>query len=200
MRLALKVVDMLAKNTERGFTINEVAKGTAEHYSFVHRVVNQLASDGVIIKTKVGNSYLCSLNVKNENTLVLIALNEIEKTKGFYKANKNPKLILDDFTKTVGSQFKNVLSIVLFGSYAKGTATKASDMDILLIRGKGNIKIEKVTREIYAKYGKEISPVVISQQDFREQRNVAIIREIIENHYVLYGAENFVNLVFENAS
>jgi len=129
---------------------------------------------------------------------VLMALNEIEKTKDFYEDNKNLKIILDDFTRAVELQFKNVLSIVLFGSYAKGTATKASDIDILLIKGKGNIKIEKLTREIYAKYGKEISPIVISQQDFRKQRSEAIVHEIIKNHYVLYGAENFISMVFRN--
>ena len=195
MKIELKIVDFLARNIDEKFTINKIAKSVKEYYSFVHRTINKLAIDGVVMKTKAGKAYLCSLNLENEKTLMLIQLSEIERRKEFYEKNKGLKLILEDFVKSV-EQFKNIISIALFGSYAKGTATGESDIDILLI-SKEKIEIEKITREIYAKYGKEISPVIITQSDFEKQKNKAIIKEIIKNHYILYGIENFVNLVFK---
>jgi predicted nucleotidyltransferase len=195
MKLELKIIDLLAKNVERKFTINEIAKNLGEFYSFVHRIVNRLTKDGVIIKNKVGKSYICSLNLENEKTLTLLQLAEIEKVKQFYVVNKGLKLILEDFVELIKSELKNRAVVVLFGSYAKGTATKESDIDILLISG-GKIDVEKITREIYAKYGKEITPIVMTPNDFKKQMGKALIKEIIKDHYILYGVENFINLVF----
>jgi len=194
MKLELKIVDLLAKDLEKKFTINEIAKNLGEFYSFVHRTVNKLTKDGVLIKNIVGKSHLCSLNLKNEKTLALIQLSEIEKRDEFYNANKELKLILEDFVKSAESQF-NISTIVLFGSYAKGVATKESDIDVLLI-SKGKTEIEKITKEIYAKYGKEIAPIIMAQNDFKKQRGKAVIKEIASNHCILWGVENFVNLVF----
>lgn len=196
MKLELKIVDLLAKDVEKRFTINEIAKNLEEFYSFVHRTVNKLSKDGVVVKTKVGKSYLCSLNLENEKTATLIQLSEIEKRESLYTVNKELKLILEDFIKTLESQHKNIVTIILFGSYAKGIATKESDIDILLISNE-KIEIEKVTKAIYAKYGKEIIPIVMTQNDFKKQKSKPVITEMIKNHYVLYGVENFVNLVFK---
>ena len=193
MKLELKIVNLLARNTEKRFTINEIAKTITEHYSFVHRIVNRLAKDKVIVKDKVGRAYACSLNTENEKTIALTLLSEIEKTSEFYSSNKELKIILEDFVKSIISQ-TNIISIALFGSHAKGTAKKESDIDILLISKKKAGAIDKIAKEIYAKYGKEINAITITPYDFKKQRNKAILKEIINKHYALYGAEEFVKL------
>ena len=195
MKLELKIVDLLARNTERKFTINEIATSLKEYYSFVHRSVNKLINDSVVTKEKAGKSYLCSINLGTEKTIALVNLSEIEKKNEFYNSNKELKIILEDFVKSIESAV-NAISIVLFGSYAKGTVTKESDIDILLI-SKTKAGIDKTTKEIYAKYGKEINPVIMTSEDFKRQKDRAIIKEVIKNHYVLYGVEKFVNLVFK---
>ena len=189
MKLELRIVELLAKNMEKRFTMNEIAKALKEYYSFVHRIINRLAEDGVIIKNKAGKSYLCSFNIGNEKSLALMQLAEIEKKE---ELNKELRLILEDFAKSA----EYAVSIILFGSYAKGMATKESDIDVLLI-SKGKEGIDKIAKEIYAKYGKEINVVVMTPDEFKKQREKAIIKEIISSHYVIYGAENFVNLVFK---
>gem|GEM_PF-983753 len=195
MKLELKIVDLLARNAERKFTINEIAKSLKEYYSFVHRTVNKLIKDSVVAKEKAGKSHLCSINLGAEKTIALINLSEIEKKSDFYNSNKEIKIILEDCVKSVESTV-NAISVVLFGSYAKGTATKESDIDILLI-GKTKTGIDKTTKEVYAKYGKEINAVVMTSEDFKRQKDKALIKEIIKDHYVLYGVEKFVNLVFK---
>ena len=195
MKLELKIVDLLARNTERKFTINEIATSLKEYYSFVHRSVNKLINDSVVTKEKAGKSYLCSINLGNEKTIALVNLSEIEKKNEFYNSNKELKIILEDFVKSIESAV-NSISIVLFGSYAKGTATKESDIDILLI-SKTKTGIDKTTKDVYAKYGKEINAVVMASKDFKRQKDRALIKEVIKDHYVLYGVEKFVNLVFK---
>lgn len=194
MKIELTIVDFLARNIDKKFTINELSKAIKEYYSFVHRTVSKLVKDGVISKAKAGKAYLCTLNLENEKTLALIQLSEIEKRNEFYEQNKELKLVLEDFVKSVETQ-SNILSIVLFGSYSKGNATKESDIDVLIL-SKNNINIEKTTKEIYAKYGKEINPILMTTSDFKKQKDKAIIKEIINSHHVLHGVENFVGLVF----
>ena len=195
MKLELKIICLLARNTERKFTINEVAKSLNEYYSFVHRTVNKLIKDSVIAKEKAGKSHLCSINLSSEKTVALIQLSEIENKNDFYNSNKELKVILEDFVKSAESTAKPI-SIVLFGSYAKSTATEESDIDILLI-SKAKAAIDKMTKEAYAKYGKEINALLMTPGDFKKQKDKAIIKEIIKNHCVLYGVENFVNLMFK---
>jgi predicted nucleotidyltransferase len=195
MKLELKIVDLLARNTERKLTINEIAKSLEEYYSFVHRTVDKLTKDDVVIKERAGKSYLCSINLEAEKTVALIQLSEIEKKNEFYSSNKELRLLLEDFAKSAKSAIIPI-SIVLFGSSAKGTATKESDIDILLIT-RSKVGIDKITKEIYAKFGKEVSVIAITPEDFKRQRDNALIKEIVKDHYVLYGAEKFVNLVFK---
>ncbi len=194
MRLELKIVDLLARNLEKKFTINEVARVLKEHYSLVHRIVNRLLEKGIIAKEKIGKSYICSLNLDNENTPILIQLSEADKRDNFLNSDKELKLILEDFAKSVESQV-NMVSMVLFGSYAKHNATKESDIDILLI-SREKAGIDKVTRGMYAKYGKEINTIVMSPNDFRKQKHKDLIKEIINNHYIIYGIEKFVDMVY----
>ncbi len=191
MDLRLKIVDLLSKNMEKIFTINEIAKSLGEYYSFVHRTVGKLTKEGIVIQTKAGKSHLCSLNLENEKTMALIQLSEIESRDEFYRKNKELKLIFDDFVK--GADNEKTIAIILFGSYAKGTANKESDIDILIVAAR-KFNIDKIAKEIHAKYGKEISTVLITPEEFRKQKDKAIIKEIIKDHFVLYGAESFVKM------
>ncbi len=200
MRLELKVIDLMCRNLENGFTINQIAKTLNETYSFVNRIVNRLIKDDVIITKKVGNAFLCSLNLKNNKTIALIHLNEVNRKEEFYGKDKKIKLILENFVEKLKLIFKNNLVFaVVFGSYAKGVATKESDIDILVVCKK-KLEITKLVREIYAKYGKEIVPVLMSESEFKKQKDKPIIREIIKDHYTLDGFENFVGFVYKNES
>ncbi|MBU1203710.1 MAG: nucleotidyltransferase domain-containing protein [Nanoarchaeota archaeon] len=194
MKIELKILDLLARDTSKNPTINEIAKATKEYYSFVHRTISKLTKEGVITKTKVGKAFICSLNLNNEKTIILLQLNEIERKSDFFQKNKELQLILEDFVKSLEPK-RDLSSVVLFGSYSKENATKQSDIDILIINRKG-LNIEKTTKEIYAKYGKEINPIAITPNDFKNQKKGALIREIINNHLTIYGANKFIELVF----
>lgn len=195
MKIELKIIDFLSRNMDRKFTINEIAKSTGEYYSFVHRTVSRLVKEGIIVIIKAGRAYLCTLNLENEKALALLQLSEIEKRDDFYQRDKELGIMLEDFASSLEPK-SSMLSIVLFGSYAKGSAAKESDIDILLL-AKDGLNIEKASREIYAKYGKEINPIVMTANDFRKQKGKALIKEIVSSHYVLYGADNFIKAVFK---
>ena len=195
MKLELKIIDLLARNREKKFTIREIALSLKEFYSFVHRIVNTLAKQNILIKEKAGKAYLCSLNTQNEKARALLQLSELERKDELYAFYKELKLILEDFVVSL-REVIHPTCIILFGSYAKGSATKESDIDILLIT-ESKSGIDKVIRDIYAKYGKEIHTISMTKVDFQKQKENALIKEIIKDHYTLLGAEIFVNLVFK---
>ena len=190
MKLELKIVDFLAMEG-REFTINEIANQIGDHYSFVHRIISRLAKGSVVNKRKAGNAYLCSLNF-SEKTLTMLKLAELEKKDELYAKNMQLKLILDDFLKPLKNK---IVSAVLFGSYSRGTQNKESDIDILLI-AKNKIKIDKAVKEIYAKYGKELSVIIMRETEFKKQLEKPIIKEIIKSHHIVHGADSFVSMVF----
>ena len=102
-------------------------------------------------------------------------LNEVVRTEEFYSRNREIKIIMEDFIAELKARFKQgLVSIAIFGSYAKGTATKESDIDILVICEKK--EVSDIIRKIHAKYGREAMPVIITQSEFKGQKEKPIIK------------------------
>ena len=192
MKLELKIVDLLLRNKEKDFTIHEISKTLKQHYSLVHRFIEKLAKDNILVKKKIGKAYICSLNLENEKTHIILTLSEIERKEEFYSKNKEIRLILEDLVNSLKEVFRAKLdSVVLFGSYANGTASKDSDIDILIL-AKNKSSINKKIKELYAKYGREISVIMLTPRELEQQKQKEFVKEIIKNHYVLYGSEKFI--------
>ena len=90
----------------------------------------------------------------------------------------------------------NIKGIALiFGSYAKGISNKDSDLDLFII---GKYDASKI-KEISKAYGIEINikyyPSVIFKKELRKD---ILIKEVLSNHVVLLGSEEFIKEVFEN--
>ena len=197
MRLELKIIDLMSKNLEKSFTINEIAKTLNKAYSFVNRTVNMLIKDKVILAKRVGKALVCSINLGNDKTIALLHLNEVNRKEKFYKENKQIKLSLEDFLDKLKLKFKkNLIFVAIFGSYAKEMATKESDIDILIIVKKKD-EITSIIRESHAKYGKEIAPVLMIPTEFKKQKEKPIIKEIIKYHYILHGFEEFIGMIYK---
>src|SRR3989344_784491 len=192
MKLELKIVDLLLRNKEKDFTIHEISNALKQYYSLVHRTVEKLSKDNIIVRKKTGKAYVCSLNLENEKTHVLLTLSEIERKEEFYEKNKEIRLILEDLVDSLKEVFRTKLySIVLFGSYAKGTASKDSDIDILIL-AKNKAPIFRKIKDLYAKYGREINVIILTPKELEQQKQKEFVKEIIKNHYILYGSEKFI--------
>ena len=165
--------------------------------------------NGVITLT---NFYLKERNINS--SLVVPSENEIQKHLGdliqkgaivkfdkyfsspeFYNKSRKLKLILEDFVSSVKEEFKGKLySIVLFGSYAKDRAVKGSDIDVFILV-KDKISADKIIREIYSKYGMEINVVMLDLKELEQQKNKEFFKEIISNHYIIYGTDRFTEIM-----
>lgn len=189
MRLQLKIIKLLLEKPD--LTMNQIAKELDESYSFVNRIIKKMINEDLIKKQKIGHSLLCKLNIKNDKTKALISLNEVNKKQEFLSKNKELKLITDELKKIEAE------SIAIFGSYAKNTQTKESDIDLFIVTEK-KLDITNLIRNIHAKYGREISPLILTKKQLEKQKNKPVIKEIIKYHVILAGFENFINLLIEN--
>lgn len=148
--------------------------------------LEDLEKQGILKSRKQGNIKLFSLNLDNKGIKdILITVERMEKIN-FLKKHKKLNEIFDNDSRIVG----------IFGSYAKKIQTKESDIDIFVI-GK------KKKKDYYEKgevYDLDISVKYFTDNEFekliKEKNN--LIKEIIENHILIFNIEKFVNLIWEN--
>jgi len=98
--------------------------------------------------------------------------------------NKHPELepIFQDVIKKSKSSL-----ILLFGSYAKNTEKKDSDIDIYIKTT--NPKIAKEVQKIYNLLSDLISIISIKTGNFNSDD--LLIKEIIKNHVIIKGGEEY---------
>ena len=113
-------------------------------------------------------------------------------------------LITDGFEKEGTEKFiSEIHSVVLFGSYAKGKATKQSDIDLLFIVS--NIKdkglrdaIERESANYQYSYNIKVSPLITDIGEFRKMlkaKELNVGKETKECGISLYGHEIFWRII-----
>jgi predicted nucleotidyltransferase len=106
----------------------------------------------------------------------------------FFKNNQLIKIHTASFLKQAKSKF---FVLLVFGSYAKGTQDKKSDIDLLIITNE-----EELERKLAAALSTIRTHITaIRQNDFQEmimkRDEVNIANETIDNHIIIYGAEQY---------
>jgi predicted nucleotidyltransferase len=107
--------------------------------------------------------------------------------------------VLNGFLEKCREKFKDdLISIILFGSYARGTATKYSDIDLLIIaknlpkRRIDRYKIIKdIDLEFLKKYYITLSPILIEPEELSTKSINPLIYGILTGHKIIYDKNNF---------
>jgi predicted nucleotidyltransferase len=98
---------------------------------------------------------------------------------------------IEEFGQRIGRQF-NAERVILFGSYARGAATKDSDVDLLVI---GPFEGRSVDRSVQIRMklrpGFPVDLVVRTPQKVRQRVGMGddFMQEILEEGKVLYEAD-----------
>lgn len=95
---------------------------------------------------------------------------------------KNELNVINKYVNLLKQEGVEVSKVILFGSYAKGTAKPESDIDIAIISsqfGKNNLKEMMFLRRIALKIDSHIEPLPFSPKDL-DDRYSALAQEIIK--------------------
>ena len=199
-----KLMELFDGNLNSQFTINQIAKITDFDYGYVNREINKLIKKSIIGKKTVGNAHLCSLNLKNDETLPLVFEGEIHKRTSFYNRHKVLKEYFSDFLKE--AEQYGIHSVLIFGSYAKGAQTQRSDLDLLIIieNRQFSNKAHNALNNAFKLSTLEINPIIIIRKEFLQMLNnkakLNIGKEALKSHIIAYGIERFWEMVLEAES
>ena len=173
--LELEIVLVLLKNKTH---LREIARILNESHSTILRKIDELSKENVLDYKKEGKNkvFFIKNNLKAKNYVYSA---EIHKLNILLRKHPELAIILEDIKK----EFSKGM-IILFGSYAKGIPKKDSDIDIYLETNDNNIKTRM--KEINSKLS-----IKIGKFDTKS----LLIKEIIKNHIIIRGLEDFYERV-----
>lgn len=156
------------------------------------RILRKLVKRGILDVTAEANVKYYSLK---RASLVYATLGVVEysRTLLFLAKNKTLARALDMFKE----KYVDYSVMLIFGSVVKGYATKASDIDLLLLKesvSQNDIKrVEDVIDLINGRTSLKISPYFMTMEEFKKRNDLA--KQAIEHHILIDGAELFHRLV-----
>ncbi len=149
-------------------------------------LLNKLEDEKVLVSMKQGGIKYFSLNKKNPSIKKYIVITEIMYSIKFLEGKIKIRHI---FEKLI-----NLGQIVcIFGSYARETQKKDSDLDLFVVGNFNKEQIKKI-KEINNIYNLKINVKNITKSNFIKaiKENNLLIKEILVNHVILSGYDGFV--------
>jgi uncharacterized protein len=200
----VKITTLLRTEISGGLTILQISKKLDIGYRPAYMHINSMENDGIIIVKKIGNAKQCTLNLKNERCRHLLAEVDMKRKHDIYKKHKKLELVLENLISRLSEKAAfDMHSVVLFGSYAKGTAAKESDVDLLFILAnlKNRAAREEIERECSGyrySHNIRISPLIAGVKDFVDMlqaKGINVGKEAMECGVPIYGSEFFWRLI-----
>ncbi|HIH15076.1 MAG TPA: nucleotidyltransferase domain-containing protein [Nanoarchaeota archaeon] len=110
--------------------------------------------------------------------------------------DKNLAVMLNDFKNTLKSK---CYMLLIFGSYAKKTQTKNSDIDLMFIVPDGKEELfEKDVHRAAKSLPLSIHELVFSEKQFLEMvdaKKSNVGQEALKNNIILYGIETYYEMI-----
>jgi predicted nucleotidyltransferase len=152
----------------------------------------------LIKQKKAGNQINYFLDYSKEG--LSSALSTVESGR-FEKLPAKIRLSVRDFLNDLEDKPQIV---VIFGSFASGTYTKNSDIDILLVFQKieDSKKIENTAKKIGMKTNTELNPVYLDYNEFKESfhnQTKEFFKKLKKDKMILIGIEWWRQLIDEEA-
>jgi len=160
----------------------------------IFRLLKALVNKGCLTKRKVGKTNVYEI-VKDRDILYQPFVSYMtEKRLGFKKKHLLMYKRLYAFLNEINPEGP----AIIFGSFAKGTQTGNSDIDLLCVDNTKNI--QEVSRTFKTKYGINIQPAVVKTSDFKniKKDNPVFWNDLIIFGIVLDGLDIFIRVAYLN--
>ncbi len=184
----LQIISLFTNGFDREYYIREVEKLLKISPRTAQLILEDLENKGIIeskVKGKI-KSYRLKINELSNRYLSFV-----EQYKSIAFIQKN--LLLKEIIEKISS-FINGIGII-FGSYAKGTSTLESDLDLFIA---GDYEKEEIKR-VSKNFGMEISikcyPIKTFEKNIKKD---ILLTEILKNHIIFKNVELFIQIARKN--
>ena len=165
-KLEQEIIQLYDRNLVNLLSINQISKSLNKKYPYINKKVSQLLKDGIMKKIVVGRSYLCTLDLENPKTVLLLAM---------FEMNKNKPFMTDNVTEFVDKNSIQ-LSVLCVVEYNKRLLFVVNDL-----------KDRRVIQRAFPDAN------VIDKTGFLDI--LSYEKELFTDHTVIYGYENFFSLI-----
>ena len=159
--IRLRVVKLLVSLPEKEFTGREIAGLLGVSHSNVQRAFRILVDDGLAFKRRIGRADVFQAN--KEHFL-------FERLRGLFAVERE---LPDRIAEDLRSEFGEIsASVVIFGSYSRGTADRRSDLDVLVVTRNRQLveqRIAGLETDFLRRYGVPLSVKVLSPSELRKK-------------------------------
>lgn len=167
------VLNYLFLNQTKEYYLNELASETGISAATIVRELAKIKSLNIVTKTKKGYTSYYRIN---RNCIIYEELKRI-----FLKFE-----LTDDIIEYELRPY-DIKFALIYGSFARGTETETSDMDLLIIGNADKIIILKTISKLETKIGREVNHILWSESQFKEKikQGISLLENIKENEIVM---------------
>ena len=186
------IIKFLIENKNEELNIRGISQSMKMDYKNIYSIIKRLEKASLVKIETFGHSSRVKLN-PIAHPLVFEA--EFERKKEVLR-NKNLAVMLSNFKRGIKSK---LYVLLLFGSYAKKTQTKSSDIDLMFICPDGlEDAFEKDVNRIGRSIPLSLHPLVFSESQFVDMINAKesnVGQEALKNNVILYGIEQYYEMI-----
>ena len=175
-------------------TSKEIEDKSSFSHETTFRMLKGLVKKIYLQKKKVGKTNVYEI-IKDRDLIYPVFVNYMTKRRlDFKQSNLLLYKRMYEFINEVNPEGP----AVIFGSFAKGTETKNSDIDLLCVANKKNV--QSIVKIFRTKYNLNIQPIIIKSSDFKniKKDNPQFWYDLIEYGIVLDGLDLFLKEVYIN--
>lgn len=179
-RARVRILEEFLLNANTEYHIRELSRIIKISPIYVQRELRNLESFGLLGSRKKGNMILYKLKTEHPITSDLKRI--------FLKTESVGREILNKLEADAGIRYA-----LIYGSFAKGTETATSDIDLLVV---GSIDEDQILGSISKaerRIGREINFILWSEKEFLQKikENITLVREISKTPIIMIvGDEN----------
>lgn len=180
----LEVLRLYLSDYSKRFYLREISKMSRLPLKNVQRALESLERSKILKSEVSGKNKYFFLNLENIETKIMLLQAEAHSTLMFLEKYAQFKLFV--------KEIKTDAPIIIFGSFAKLSATKDSDVDILVVSGK---EISLPTHLLPNKTHK----IRISEKNFVKSsvEGEMLIKKVQDNHIIINNHSFFINFMWE---
>lgn len=180
-------------------TIKEIQERVDYSYERINSALKSLTEKKVVIEKQKGKTLVYSLDLNNLYVEIIgFGSYSLQRETDFIRKQRT---IYKAIQEVENHHFS--WSVILFGSYSKGTETKQSDVDLIVTCIPSKEKeVNNFIKSLEHKYGINFSPVVLPMHEFSNIRkdNPELWNDLKLYGIVFKGGDSFYYWMYKDAS